>query len=112
MAYSAHIYKKKVVDFDQATFSGEADQLEKYFKKNLPPYSVCVYYNDGSEEWEIERESLIALVNNLKENYYPEEPVFGNYSAMELIERFEGWLNTTSNPEDFSNPEWIYIAWF
>lgn len=115
MGNGAHICKKRIINYTQGAFWGEARPLEEYLKENLRFCDFTFFRSDDSpslEEWEISRNALVKLVNGLKKNYHPEEPIFGEHTAKDLIEIFEEWLNTTSNFEDFSDPEWVYISWF
>lgn len=114
MGYRANIRTKSIIEYGSGWFNHYKSELNKFLTEECPSfYDGSDEYSDyPGESWEVWRNDVENMVENLKANCNPEEEIMGDYTAKELINIFESWLEETSNNDNFSHPNYIYIDWF
>ena len=141
MGYRAHIYKKKIVEYsDNEYFNWQCSELNEYInqlKEDMLDYAednniesmidVCTCdpfdtedeYGGVLGEWEIYREWLEQAVLYLDVQIIKgkgDDIAFGDgdnaYTLEYVRNAFDSWLKESSNKDNFTYPEFVYISWF
>ena len=114
MGYRANIRTKSIIEYGGCYFKYMKGELAEFLKEECPSfYDGSGPWDDNLGEcWEVLRDDVIKMIDNIRSNSDPEEELMDEYTAKELIEIFESWLEQTSKKDNFNYPEYIYIDWF
>ena len=115
MGFRAHVRTESIIHYGSEAFNHMRAELGDYISEHC---NECYIENESGykDEWEILRDDFERMVRYIKENYEDGETVIGYgsnaYSKEDVLDVFETWLRQSSNPLNFTYPEYIYIDWF
>ena len=139
MGYRAHVNKKRIVEYsNNEYFNWQCSELneyihqlkedmDEYYEENNQADMMSYYdpfvtedeYGGVKDEWEIYREWLEQAVLYLDVQILKgkgEDIAFGDgdnaYTLEYVRNAFDTWLKESSNKDNFTYPEFVYISWF
>jgi hypothetical protein len=114
MGYRAHVNRKRIIEYDDGEYNHGIEELGSYLEEACGEDPSLNIRDDAGfkDEWEIGKAALHKAIAYTLENYYPEEVVFGDYTADDLVLTFERWMKISSNKENYSCPDFVYVSWF
>ncbi len=113
MSKQAKIRTKSIVEYKAIPlFNHDCENLFDYLQKHchIAAYTMQEdYYNVPN--WEIRKSELKELIKKLEAKPKPMMESCG-YTAGQLIDMFQSWIDISSKEENFSDNDFIYIDWF
>ena len=123
MAYSAHVRKKMIIEnHSYGYFDYHQSELVDFLYKlkdemseeewTYDPFVIEDEYGGSLREWEIDREWLEETVKYIEKMKSIDDTAFDQYTYGYVLDAFNIWLEKTSDKENFTYPEFVYISWF
>ena len=116
MGFRAHIRTESLINYGMEAFNHLQQELGDFISEHC---DEC-YIEDESgykDEWEISRDEFEKMIQYIKENYDDDDILIHDhhyigYNKQEVLDIFDTWLKQSSNPLNFTYPDYIYIDWF
>ena len=118
MGYNGHIRSKSIIEYKKDGYFGFtncSEELEDFIKQECPSAVTTDLWGDSTSDWEIPIDEAKAMVQNLKENWDPNEHPFINhphYTIQDIINFFTVAIEVSEKSENYSWDKTIYIDWF
>lgn len=113
MGFRIHQRTVSKIKYDDGLFNHEIEELADFISEYCEDDFIFDETGYPRDHWELSTDNIKNAISDIKTKYKPDEIIFTDWTAQELSDTFEHWLNVNEkNKDNLDSPNLIILDWF